>query len=158
MDSRPETYRHIQEVQRLLNRAIVELLARSEGHDQSKLVSPEVEVLDRFTPQLATVEYGSPEYHATLRAMLPGLEHHYAVNRHHPEFHSRVGIHGMDLIDLVEMLCDWIAAGKRSPNGDPRRSILINQARFGYGDELRHILENTLPLLGVMPETQGDGS
>ena len=48
---------------------------------------------------------------------------------------------------LLEMLCDWIAATKRHNNGDIRKSIEINQKRFGYSDELKQILFNTLPLL-----------
>lgn len=50
----------------------------------------------------------------------------------------------MNLIDLMEMLCDWKAVTLRSPNGDIRRSIEENQKRFGYSDELKAILLNTV--------------
>lgn len=61
------------------------------------------------------------------------------------------GVRGMSLLDLVEMLCDWIAATKRHADGDIRRSIEINQQRFGYSDEVKAILLNTLPALGLVP-------
>jgi len=57
------------------------------------------------------------------------------------------GLHGMSLLDLLEMLCDWKAATLRHNDGDIRKSIEINQRRFGYSDELKQILLNTLPLI-----------
>lgn len=54
-----------------------------------------------------------------------------------------VGIRAMNLIDLLEMLCDWKAAGLRHDDGDLMRSIKINQKRFGYSDELAGIFRNT---------------
>lgn len=145
-DSRPDTYQHIQQVQRLLNVATVDLLRRSEEHDQSKLDSPEREVFDEFTPKLAGSTYGSEEYKGFLQAMQPALQHHYAANSHHPE-HYPDGVRGMSLLDVLEMLCDWKAATLRHNDGDIRKSIEINQKRFGYSDELKQILLNTLPLL-----------
>jgi hypothetical protein len=138
-----DTFRHIQEVQRLLNKVIHELLIRSELHDQSKLELPEVETFTKYTSQLATSTYGSEEYHGFLKAMGPALAHHYAKNRHHPEFFEH-GVEDMNLIDLIELLCDWVAAGKRHKNGDPIKSIEINQKRFGISDQLKNIFLNTL--------------
>jgi hypothetical protein len=53
----------------------------------------------------------------------------------------------MSLVQLTEMLCDWKAATLRHKDGDIRRSIEQNQQRFGYSDEVKRILLNTLPLL-----------
>lgn len=58
------------------------------------------------------------------------------------------GLHGMSLLDVVEMLADWKAAGERHADGCLRRSIEINQKRFGYSDELKMILSNTAAALG----------
>jgi len=145
-DSRPDTYAHIQQVQRLLGRMIRNLLDRAEAHDQSKLASPEVELFDEFTPLLAGSTYGSPEYKVLLAQMGPALAHHYAHNTHHPE-HYPGGIKDMNLLDVLEMLVDWKAASLRHANGDFRKSLEINQKRFGYSDELYQIFLNTLPLL-----------
>lgn len=143
MDSRVDTYQHIHLVQKFMGILIANLQQRQLIHDQSKLVSPEVEAFDKFTPLLAASTYGSEEYKGFLEAMRPALEHHYANNSHHPE-HRPEGIKGMSLLDIVEMLCDWKAATLRHHDGDIRKSIEINQKRFGYGDELKQILLNTL--------------
>ena len=188
MDSRIETYRHIQTVQRLIGRIITNLTRRQQEHDQSKLTSPEVEIFDEYTPKLAGCTYGSELYASFLAGMKPALDHHYAANDHHPEYHSapddpkvarleaaqehvkagpysstestdattcisddikfrKSSIRGMNLVQLVEMLCDWKAATMRHKDGDIRRSIEINQGRFGYSDEIKQILLNTLPIL-----------
>lgn len=54
------------------------------------------------------------------------------------------GLHGMSLLDVIEMLCDWKAATLRHADGDLRRSIDISQKRFGYTEEMRRILLNTV--------------
>jgi hypothetical protein len=146
VDSRVQTYMHIHDVQQLLALVIGDLLGRQMVHDLSKLCDPEVSVFDEFTPKLAGTTYGSEEYKSFLVAMKPALDHHYAANSHHPEHYTN-GIRGMSLLDLIEMLCDWKAATGRHADGDIRKSIEINQKRFGYSDELKQILLNTLPVL-----------
>jgi hypothetical protein len=145
-DSRPDTLQHIEQVRLFLARVIDDLMSRAICHDASKLKSPEKEIFDEFTPKLKASTYGSEEYKGYLQAMGEALKHHYSHNSHHPE-HRPNGIKGMSLVDLLEMLCDWKAATIRHANGDIRRSIEQNQQRFGYSDELKGILLNTLPLL-----------
>jgi hypothetical protein len=142
-DSRLDTYQHIMEVQGLLLFVVNELVARAHLHDQSKLLPPEKEAFDAISERLSETEYGSEAYRATLREYKPAIDHHQKHNSHHPEFYIN-GIRGMDLLDLIEMLCDWIAAGRRMKNGgDILKSIEYNQDRFDYSDDLRAILENT---------------
>ena len=142
-DSRVATHEHRDEVAAQIMRVVSLLLERAAVHDNSKLVAPELEVFDRVTPKLRGLTYGSEEYKAALADMGDGLAHHYAANRHHPE-HFANGIQGMNLIDLVEMFCDWAAATKRHADGDLRRSIEQNQVRFGYSDDLKSIFSNTV--------------
>lgn len=137
-----ETFRHIERVRNLLNLMIRELTIRGELHDQSKLSSPEVETFTEFTNKLAACTYGSAEYNANKEAMKSALEHHYANNRHHPEHHLD-GVNDMNLIDILEMLCDWKAASERHSNGNIKKSIEINADRFGLSPQLVNILENT---------------
>jgi hypothetical protein len=59
------------------------------------------------------------------------------------------GIRGMSLLGLLECLLDWKAATLRHADGDLLRSIEINQKRFGYSDELKQILLNTVAELGL---------
>lgn len=144
MDSRPDTERHIEEVRALIFSVIGELQDRAHDHDHSKLEEPQKAVFDRVTGQLAELTYGSEGYRAALADMKPALDDHYAKESHHPEHHPG-GIGDMSLIDLVEMLCDWIAAGRRhADGGDPHRSIDLNAERFGYGEELRALLHNSV--------------
>ena len=142
-DSEAETRKHIKMVSDCLGVAIRELTLRQEQHDATKLESPEFEIYEEWTPKLAGCEYGSTEYRDMLSKMKPALDHHYGNNRHHPE-HWPNGVVGMNLIDLVEMLCDWMSAAKRHATGDVRKSIEINQKRFGYSDEIKQILLNTV--------------
>lgn len=145
-DSRQDTLQHIQQVRHFMDKVINDLIARALRHDASKLMSPEKEVFDEFTPKLKDSTYGSEEYEGFRKAMGEALKHHYAYNSHHPE-HWPNGIKDMSLVDILEMLCDWKAATLRHSDGDIRRSIEQNQQRFGYSDELKTILVNTLPLL-----------
>jgi len=145
-ESKFKTMRHIETVRNYLNAMVCELLARAEQHDQSKLAPPEVDIFEEYTPKLRDCTYGSDEYRGFLAGMKPALDHHNATNRHHPEHFSN-GVHGMNLIDLLEMLCDWKAATMRHNDGDIRRSLEINAARFGYGPELKGILINTVDMI-----------
>ncbi len=141
-DAKFKTMRHIETLRNYLNAVIRELLYRQEMHDQSKLQSPEVEILEVYTSKLRGITYGSEEYRECMRKMRPMVEHHNAHNRHHPEYHEN-SIRGMNLIDLIEMLCDWKAAGLRHDDGNLMRSIEINRDRFGFSDELTQIFRNT---------------
>jgi hypothetical protein len=53
----------------------------------------------------------------------------------------------MDLIDLVEMFCDWKAATLRHKDGDINKSIEINSQRFKMSDQLKKIFINTLKVI-----------
>ena len=140
--SRFKTLRHIETVRNFLNSVIHELMNRQELHDQSKLEDPEVEIFEEYTPKLRDITYGSEEYRQCMKEMRPAIDHHNRMNPHHPE-HFGNGIKGMSLIDLIEMLCDWKAAGLRHNDGDILKSIEMNQERFGYSDDLKAVMVNT---------------
>jgi hypothetical protein len=53
------------------------------------------------------------------------------------------GIAGMDLLDLVEMYCDWRAAGERHADGDFIESLKKNGERFKMDPQLVSIFLNT---------------
>ena len=147
-DSTPETMKHIHLVQNYLAQSVKLLTERAMLHDQSKLSEPEKSIFDVYTLKLRDVTYGSDEYKQYLKEMQVALDHHYRKNPHHPEFWSD-GIRCMSLLDILEMLCDWKAATMRHADGDIRKSIEINQSRFGYSDELKSILLNTIAEMGL---------
>lgn len=138
-----ETLEHIQNVRNLLNLAVRELLHRGEIHDQSKLGDVERKTFVEYTPRLKASTYGSEQYKGFLREMKAALDHHYAHNRHHPE-HFGNGISDMNLLDVLEMLLDWKAATMRHADGDLYRSLDINMQRFGIGEQLQCVLQNTV--------------
>ena len=185
-----DTVKHSLRVYNLLRDLADKIVSRGANHDFSKTVEPEVSIFDEFTPKLTGSTFGSDEYKSFLAAMKPALDHHYFVNRHHPEhftmwkcqvcatvFQDRdakvspcygppevrlcpkccpvgtimecqlephIGVEGMTLIDLLEMICDWIAASERRKTGDAMKSIEINAKRFNIGDQLKAILQNTV--------------
>lgn len=140
-----ETIRHIENVRKFIRFITDKLTTRGVEHDRPKLESPEVEIFTEYTPMLATATYGSDEYNQSLKEMNVALQHHYAHYRHHPEHFER-GINDMNLIDIVEMICDWKAASMRHNDGNLLKSIEINARRFGYDDQLKQILINTAKL------------
>lgn len=142
------TREHIAQVQDLVLEVVTNLLHRGQQHDASKLEHPEVEGFTQYTPRLAELTYGSPEYKETLAAMQDTtLKHHYEHNRHHPE-HFKMGVMDMNLIDLIEMICDWKAATLRHKDGSITKSLEINRERFDIREPLASILENTVRDLG----------
>ena len=142
-NSEEETREHIRMVIVLGNYIIRNIKKRLEEHDLSKLSKEEKELFDKFTPFPDDVLYGSSEYNKNLEEMKVALDHHYKMNKHHPE-HFVDGIKGMSLVDLIEMIIDWKAASMRHEDGDILRSIEVNQKRFEYSDELKQIFLNTV--------------
>ena len=138
-----ETWKHIDNVIKLLTVVQSKIVERMLTHDRSKLDSPEVQYFTKFNSQLKALTFRSPEYEANLNNLRPALIHHYANNRHHPEFHKN-GINDMTLIDLVEMLCDWYASSKRQHDGNIRFSIEKNREKYNISDQLIRIFENTI--------------
>lgn len=138
-----KTLRHIEAVRNYLSEVIREILLRQENHDQTKLQSPEVEVFEEYTPKLKNCTYGSEEYLRYMKEMKTAITHHHLYNRHHPEYFAK-GFQDMNLIDLIEMLCDWKAATLRHNDGDIYKSLEINKKRFNFSDDMLHILKNTI--------------
>lgn len=137
-----KTFNHIKLVQSAMGRAIDHLRRAQEVHDDSKFSPEERPNFERADAALNSVPYLSAEYNRILKEDLgPALEHHYANNSHHPE-HYADGVAGMNLMDLIEMLCDWRAATQRNATC-LLESIEDNQERFGYSDEVKSILINT---------------
>jgi len=142
-----EMLEHINAVSLLLYTVRQELSSRACTHDRSKLTYPEREIFVEYTPKLKGVTYGSDKYKMYLAEMKRALDHHYLVNAHHPE-HCENGIAGMTLVDLLEMLCDWVAATKRHADGSLVKSLEHNAERFSISPDLQQILINTAKEFG----------
>lgn len=116
------------------------LVWRAKHHDESKLLPPEKDIFDEYTPKLKELKFGSDEYKSALEKMGEGLRHHYDNNPHHPE-HFKKGIDDMTLWDLTEMVADWMAAASIK---DKNIDLDYLQRRFNLSPQLRHIIYNTL--------------
>lgn len=53
----------------------------------------------------------------------------------------------MNLLDILEMLCDWKASSERHNDGNINKSIEINANRFNMSPQLVKILENTVKVI-----------
>jgi len=138
-DSTDDVLAHKDKVKFWMREFAVQLESRAKIHDNSKLEAPEKEMFDIWTPELKRREFGGDEYKQALAEMGKGLKHHYENNRHHPE-HYENGIEGMTIVDIIEMICDWMAAAETK--GVPiDMDYLAN--RFNISNQLTKIIVNT---------------
>ncbi len=142
-----DTRDHCARVQGYLHDCVSELLERGRVHDESKYGDEERPLFARAHGRLKEVKYGSPEYKAALDAIRPAIDHHQQSNSHHPEFYPH-GILDMSLFDVLEMLCDWKAAGERTKDGSIARSLQVNARRFQIASAVMNLLVNTAIELG----------
>lgn len=140
-----ETLYHITLVGHFIHRVVKALLDRADAHDRSKLESPEVEIFAKHHHLLSDTTFGTKGYEDVRALTKEALDHHYAVNRHHPQ-HFKGGVADMNLIDLIEMFCDWKAATRKHKDGNLLRSIAYNANHFNLDPQIVSIFENTADL------------
>ena len=145
-DSTRDTLDHIVKVRQFLDKIVKELSVRGDKHDLSKLEEPEKSIIDKYAPRLKEMMYNSPEYKQCLKKMRVMVDYHHSHNRHHPEFHKN-GVADMNLVDIIEMFCDWFAASQRNTGGNIQKSIEIGKEKFGISDQLASIFKNTIGIL-----------
>ena len=145
-ECRVESQKHIDKVRKYIRFFTDRLTDRGEKHDASKLEDFECQYFADHTERLAQIEYGSDEYKEELEALKPALEHHYSVNKHHPQYYPN-GVEGMSLIDLIEMIADWKASSERYNSGNLLKSIEVNIKRFNIEPQLAQILINTAKVM-----------
>ena len=118
-----------------------ELFARAAVHDNSKFSPEEFELYEQCFPNLQKHAFGSEELKAEYAKLGPALAHHFEVNRHHPE-HFEHGIDDMNLLDVLEMVCDWCAASARSQTGIHAGLLVAYPLlRVGFAGQLHRLCE-----------------
>ncbi len=129
-----------------MERVVSDLTKRAIEHDDTKFGPEEFDAYEEALPKFEVVEYGSEEYKQVCRDIKPAIQHHVTSSRHHPEYFGDAGINGMNLIDLLEMTCDWVAASQRGGGNkdDLIKGLEINKKRFGISDQLFEIIKNTV--------------
>jgi hypothetical protein len=146
------TQKHRAEVNNILHCVSNQLRSRGREHDKSKLSNKELPYFAE-AQELKTLKYGSKKYFDSLAKLKPALDHHYKNNRHHPEHHEN-GINDMTIVDVIEMLCDWLAATLRHDDDhNIFKSINFNRTRFKIKKDMSQIMWNTaVDVFGEEPE------
>ena len=133
---------HINRVQKWIGKFSSILFIRGVNHDKSKLCEPELSLWKKMDEE-PRYPYGTLKYKEKLNRYKEVFQHHYMHNKHHPEHWS--GYYSeMDLMDVIEMLCDWL--GYKEDITLKEAETLVNQQceRYGFNDTFRHLLYNTL--------------
>ena len=142
-DSTQDTKDHKNLVERYLKFLAGHLLYRGSIHDNSKLTSPEKEILDVVISKLKGCTFGTPEYEEVVKELDEYKIYHRKANRHHAG-HFENGVKGMNLIDLNEMFTDWCGATvTHNRDSNIYRSIDLMDKKLGLGEVLVAILKNT---------------
>jgi hypothetical protein len=99
---------------------VAALQRRMAVHDLSKLRDDEFVGFSRINAAARIQKFGSPEYAEGMRREKPTIDQHFARNRHHAEYFTLfdAGGESMNVLDIIEMVCDWWAASKGY--SDPR--------------------------------------
>jgi hypothetical protein len=135
---------HKRLVAKYVQRVANALFGRAVIHDYSKFGPDEFAMYAQALPRFQQAEYGTEAYRVVVESVKPAIQHHVTTNRHHPEYFAD-GINGMNLIDLLEMTCDWLAASQRVPGN--RLRLDLQQTRFGIDPQLLRIISNTVEYL-----------
>lgn len=133
---------HISRVRRYISTFIQLLIRRAENHDKSKLEEPELSWWKEMDKE-PRYPYGSEEYKQKIKRWNKVFKHHYQYNRHHPE-HYEYGVSEMTLIDIVEMMCDWLGYKDTTTVTEALKVCDEQMARYDISEELRQIIFNTL--------------
>lgn len=134
--------KHIARVQLKLESLILELNKRCMNHDASKLKEPEISLWERMDAE-ERYPYGSKEYFDKIERNKEVFNLHYQNNSHHPE-HYFNGVLDMDLLDLIEMLCDWISYKENITYNEASSIVEEQGTRFGISADLLEVFKNTL--------------
>jgi hypothetical protein len=143
MDVLCDTILHVAEVKEGLEQFRTELTKRGLLHDMTKFQEPEFSAFVMTRPRFKKVNYGTSEYQKICDEVKPALDHHYANNRHHTAYHKN-GINDMNLIDILEMIADWKAAERRSPDKSLKDTLEFAFKKYGIEEQLGTIIQNTL--------------
>lgn len=142
IDTKEYIKEHIARVRKHMNTFVRLLHKRALLHDKSKLEEPELSWWEAMDKE-PRYPYGSEEYKAKVTRWKKVFSHHYKYNRHHPE-HYENGIADMTLVDLVEMLCDWLGYKDVMTVTEAVTVCEQQMERYHFTEELRSIMTNTL--------------
>ena len=120
-----------------------DLICRSAVHDDKKLSDEQLVRYIARHQEIHSLKYGSPEREPVEAKYKDLLKTHHSEYRHHPE-HFKNGIDDMNLVDVIEMLCDWAAAGK-----DLDGSLEKSEKEYCISPQLMKLIRNTIKDFGI---------
>ena len=122
-----------------------DVVERAHHHDMSKFGEEEFPHYANVIEEFEKFSFGSDGYNCAREKLGIALKHHYENNRHHPE-HFPNGIDDMNLIDILEMICDWKSATQNhsAVKGDISNSVEILSEKYKINPQLKSIIYNTL--------------
>lgn len=143
---------HISRVQKWISKFSTILYIRGLNHDRSKLCEPELSMWKKMDEE-PRYPYGTKEYQEKLNRYQELFKLHYKRNKHHPEHWSGYYLE-MDLIDIIEMLCDWL--GYKEDITIEEAEALIDQQcrRYNFNNTFRALLFNTLKNYFIVSEEE----
>lgn len=135
--------KHKEEVVVAMAKFAAEISYRAGVHDNSKFSADEFDINSEHVQHFNKYDFDTAEEKNLRELVGPAIIAHRKRNRHHPE-HFENGIDGMNLIDLLEMLCDWQSASKRAKGDSLRKGLPILKEKYNISPQLLKIIENTL--------------
>lgn len=142
MNTREYVLKHIRSVRAKLYVILNEISKRVLQHDKSKLEYPEYNLWCKMDEE-PRYKYGTKEYFDKIERNKHVFNLHYKHNTHHPE-HYVNGILDMDLVDVLEMLIDWISYKDKIRISEAIELIEQQSRRYGLSEEFECVLKNTL--------------
>jgi hypothetical protein len=136
---------HKEKVGKNLLKIQTEIGRRMYSHDNDKIANDTIfEVYEQYNSKLRNEKYDSPEFLKYAKIMRPAVQLHTSKNRHHfYDKSNQIKNEEVDLIDLIEVLCDWIGATERNPNIDFKEALEYNFEKYNIPKEWRIIMLNT---------------
>ena len=123
---------HRETVETLLTILAQDFAIRGRVHDRSKLKSDEFDGYIHINRAARKHAFDSPELREVKRNHIAAIDHHYARNSHHPEYHK--DIRDMGFMDIIEMVIDWKAASITYGNQTLREGLSTMRERHDFSD------------------------
>lgn len=131
---------------------IKELRRRADIHDDSKLREPEISGW-RAMDKEPRYKYGTKEYFDKVDKYKWLMEQHWKSNRHHPEYWTlNPDKQSRDLIDIIEMLSDWLGYSSKKPSYKEAKKLVEEQTKRYDLDKIEDIDKNP-PLYTLIMNT-----
>ena len=146
-------HKHI--VSNLLSRCAEQLLERGMNHDAGKISKIERDncVVPVWEIHQGVVKFGSDRHKELIRQLGVGWEHHKQHNDHHVTIERPIC--SMDLFQILEMVCDWIAVASVAGNDPVMALDQMIEDGHPIQEQIELVIRNTLKTLEAIEKRNG---